>query len=295
MKQLTETGKVFIRKICEGDNNSLISGKYTYNLPFSDIENTSIIFTAEAKDQLDKEIITNSQLGEALIFWFNKYSDESGIDANLLAAQAFAESGYRLWHYDRRETGSGIINIYAMRAYTHMIKSQFPTTIEEMTTPSLTDEEINKISFGLEMPNAESSYIYLGLNANDSDIKRSIKNRKQLHQNIINNPEISIKVLASLMAEITTRNGNRTPDTLFAFNRDIYLVADRYAIMLDTAGRKYGDQAVAESTEYVNRIFGILGDKNNDLQPNIKYKKPIGYYFGYDINFNVNKFSAFLG
>ena len=44
-KTLTNTGKEFILKICEGDGNSLLSGKNSYKLSFSN-DPAGTVYTA---------------------------------------------------------------------------------------------------------------------------------------------------------------------------------------------------------------------------------------------------------
>lgn len=293
MKKITKTGEDFIRTICSGDSNSLIVGKYAYNLPFSNISNTSIVFSATTVDHRGNAIKNNSQLADALIAWYNEYGEANEIDSNLLAAQGFIDSGYRLWHYDKIKSGSGISNFNSKRVYTHMVSK--PKTLEALETNRLRSDETSKIISGLTEPFQQSSYKYNGYSLTPEIIEVAISNRQQLHQNIIDNPELSIKAQAALLKEILLRNDGLTANSLFAYSRDILLQETKYRLMLDNAGRKYGDEYVRTGINYVKKVFGILGDKDNDKQPKIPYGKPKGKWFGYDVNFTVNSFDSFLG
>ena len=144
MKNLTKTGESFIKTICSGTStNTLISGKYRYNLPLSDLQFVPTTFTADMKDRNGSGIGNNAQLGDELVFWFNKYAEEANIDANLLAAQAYIDSGYRAWHYDKINSGSGISNLAAIRVYSHIVNSELPTTFEGLNNSFIEQDSRN--------------------------------------------------------------------------------------------------------------------------------------------------------
>ena len=294
MKKITSTGENFIRTICSGTTNTLISGNYEYNLSFSTIQDESFIFTSSAIDHLGNLIVNNQQLGEALIFWYNKYAELNDLDANILAAQGFAESNYRLWHYSRRDSGSGIADFVSIRVFRHIVNSDRPETIEALSSPRFTDEEINKITNGLTDPFSKTSYIYRGQETTPSVLQIAINNRVQLFQNIIDNPEIMIKAQSNLMREIVERNNNLTANSLFSYDRNYLLSASSYPNLLDQAGRRFGDNYVQAGVDYVDRIFRYLGDRDND-KVNKRIDKPRGIWFGFDIDFTVDSFNAFLG
>lgn len=294
MKKLTKTGENFIRTICSGIDNTLISGKYEYNLPFSTIQDTSTTFTSNAIDHLGNPINSNEQLGEALIFWYNQYAKLNNLDANVLAAQGYEESRYRLWHYARRDSGSGVSDFISKRVYRHIVNSENPETIEAMTALRFTDDEINKITNGLTEPEVKTSYVYRGYGVNFESSQIAINNRVQLHQNIIDNPEIMIKAQSNVMGEIAQRNVGLTANILFAYDRDYLLSANSYAEILDQSGRRFGDTYTKFGIDYVERIFRYLGDENNN-KVNKKLDKPKGVWFGFDIDFTVDNFKAFLG
>lgn len=294
MKKITKTGENFIRTICSGTTNSLISGNYRYNLPFSTISDQPFVFTSNAIDHLGNLIVNNEQLGEALIFWYNKYAELNNLDANVLAAQGFAESNYRLWHYSRRDSGSGIADFVSIRVFRHIVNSDRPETIEALSSSRFTDDEINKIINEVSDPFSRTSYIYRGQGTTSSVSQIAINNRLQLFQNIIDNPEIMIKAQSNLMREIVERNNNLTANSLFAYDRYYLLSATSYPNLLDQAGRRFGDNYVQMGVDYVDKIFRYLGDENND-KINKRIDKPKGIWFGFNIDFTTNNFNAFLG
>lgn len=294
MKKLTNTGKEFIRTICKGNDNSLITGKYNYNLPFSRISNSGITFTANVIDHIGNTIIKNKELGEALIYWYDKYAELLDFDANLLAAQGYIESGFRLWHYSKNDSGSGLADLVSKRIYRHIIRTEYPETTESLRSPKFTEDEINKIIVGLTNPTEYLSYVYVGSETTPEISEVAINNRQQLHQNIINNPEISIKAQAIIMSEIGYRNNFIISNMLFAYNRN-YLISDKnYPLLVEKTTKKFGDDFVKIGLDYVEEILRCLSDKDNN-KLNKKITKPKGIWFGYDIDFSVDKFNSFLG
>lgn len=295
MKRITKTGENFIRTICSGTSNSLISGRYSYNLPFGATEFVPTTFTSNAYDHLGNKIISNAQLGEALIFWFNKYAQLNDIDANILAAQAYEISKFNLWHYGKADSTSGINGFMSIRVYRHIVMSTEPATLEGMISPDaqFSDSEVNKIISGLTDPYIRESYIYRGVEATNDTITVALGNRVQLFQNIIDNPEIMIKAQANLFNEITRRNGGIVANTLFAYCKDYQLSGTSYNDILFNAGRANGNIFVKDGVDCVERIFGYLGDENNQYIP--KLKKPKGLWFGYNIDFTQDNFNSFLG
>lgn len=294
MKKLTKTGENFIKTICSGSSNSLIAGKYNYNLPFSNIEDTPTTFIAAATDHNGTQITSNQQLGDALISWYNEFAELLDLDANLLAAQGYAESKYRLWHYAKDNSGSGLADLVSIRVYRHIVRSFFPETEEALASPKFTLDEINTITHNLTNPSEITSYVYRGANTTLELALTAISNRQQLHQNIINNPKISIKAQAIIMSEISARNNAIATNTLFAYDRN-YLMSERtYPLLLDRVGRRFGDDYVKHGIDYVERVFRYLGDKDNN-KVNKPIDKPKGIWFGYKTDFTVDNFNAFLG
>ena len=103
----------------------------------------------------------------------------------------------------------------------------------------------------------------------------------------MNNPDLLIKAQFRYMKYIANRNKHIAANTLFAYNRgSSYRGKDYYDIVNKVKSRR-GSEYIKEGINYVERIFGILGDRNN---VNIK-NKPKYYYFGYNLNLDKNNFN----
>lgn len=176
-----------------------------------------------------------------------------------------------------------------------MVNANQPTTIESLQTDRLLSFEITGITNGLVEPNQPTSYKYGGYGLIDESIGVAITNKERLHQNLMDYPEYSIKTQAALFKELSLRNSGVTSIAIFSYSRDITIQETNYRVMLDNAGRKFDTDYVREGITYVKKVFGVLGDRDNDKQPKVEYKKPKGKYFGFDIQFKSDSFNSFLG
>jgi hypothetical protein len=320
MLQLNETGKNFIRTICAGNGDSLISGKNRYNLSFSPVQDTPTTFTANAVDHLGQPITSNQQLGEALIFWYNKFAEISRVDASILAAQGYAESRYRLWHYGRASSSQGLSDLTSRQIYRYIINNTIDSVTNNLENldlppnrdpaqgqifgadtsftspiePIATEEESNRMSSGLTDPDLESSYVYRGLGVSKQTLAVALDNRLPLFQNAMDNPDLMIKAQAVIMKRLLRRNNNNVAAALFCYNLDTSLIAQSYPLLVDNARSRFGKAAVQETERYVEYVFRILGDKNND-KVQARVDKPRGIFFAYNIDFQIDDFNAFLG
>ena len=284
-KKLTNEGKKFIRTITKGDGNSLLTGRNRYTLPFSDLEGITTTFTSNALDRFGRPITTNSQLGESLIFWFDFYAKQYDIDANIIAAQAYQESVYKVWNYAATSTASGISQFIGITVYDTIIKNRG-------VSPNFFASEIAKITKNLELPDQLDSYKQRGKGTSPSSRKRARTNRSKLHQNIIDNPDLMIKAQCKLMRTIADRNNRLASNSLFAYNRGSGLRGTTYTEIIRKTSQEKGNEYIKEGIIYVERIFGYLGDKDNtevSLPSVVK-----GIWFGYDIDFTFDDFIADL-
>lgn len=294
MKKLTKIGENFIRTITQGNGDSLIRGNYKYRLPFSGVEQTQE-FVADAIDHVGNPILTNQQLGEALIFWYNQYAELSDQDANVLAAQGYVESGYRLWHYAQNNSGVGIANLTSVRMWRVIVESKRPQTEEEAASPNFETSEINKITNGLTEPREKFHYIYRGDGVTSRSLEIAIlSNRLKLFQNVMNNPDLMIKAQSIVMNEVGRRNDNILTSTLFAYSRDYLLNSTSYVNAVEFTGKKYGQPYTKEGVDYVDFILKCLTDKDN-TKINKKFGKPKGIWFGIELQQDGDEFTAFLG
>jgi hypothetical protein len=274
---LTKEGENFIRAICKGTGNSLLQGKNKSGaLPYcSPATSPTKIWTGNAKDSVGNSITTNEQLGESLIKWFNKYGKLFVMDANVIAAQAYVESGYKIWAYPTTSTASGISQFTVDAMYDIIICNKFSSYCPPNT--NMTNTEINAIITGInEIENKTNSAIY------DVSTLLGKQNRAIIHQNIINNPEIMIKAQYRYMKYIANAYSQLTSNALFGYSRGPGYVKKVYSDSINFLRKEKGDIYLKEGIEYVFRIFSILGDKNNLTG----YNKPSGIYFGYDHGIN---------
>jgi hypothetical protein len=305
-RKLTVEGKDYIKAACNGNGNSLLSGKSRDKItkPSSEYYNpngvlplfyprpprTSIneyntwvnnIVSWISNPAINGNITTDSQLGDALIKWYNKYGEIFEMDANVMAAQAYQESRYRVWAYPLTSTASGISQFTSDTAVDIIINNKHTKEIEATlpnTNPNLlkfSDAEIAKITKNVTGEIKDNATYDIG-----SALGR--KNRPIMHQNITDNPELLIKAQYRYMKYIASRCNSLTSATLFGYSRGPYGYAySSYILAINKAsqhapvgGKPYEDEGI----NYVFNIFCILGDKNNELSKN----KINGHYFGYD-------------
>jgi len=280
--KLTELGKQFIRNACAGTSNSLLTGQShdkindieskLYNidghLPFCNPESPAMPWTGHAKFN-GVNITTNQQLGEALIVWFDKYGQLFEMDTNIIAAQAFAESGYKIWNYPLTSNASGISQFTTDTTFGVIVANKFATKPEYR----FTNEEIaaitKNLTGNLKEENSFSTKFLIGRT-----------NRPFIHQNIIDNPEIMIKAQFCYMKYISNKCNGLASSALFGYNRGPNLpVTPSYTQSIQNAKNpKRGVDYEVEGIGYVYNIFNYLG--NNKFS---KYG-----YFGYD-HLNLNE------
>jgi hypothetical protein len=271
-KPLTKKGQEFIFNRCLANSafgNNRFTGKRKFALPKSTLSN-STVFTATPVDESNTPIQTPEELAKNLISWFNRYSELYLLDANIIAAQAYAESGYNLWIYS--EGGAmGISQLLDSAIFETIVKNrkEFQVEYDELTTGlsgDTTDIRNYIPSYGTRDGKVKSTQDTIAL---------AKRNRAKLFQNIINMPKIMIKMQCHLMNFIGQRNNNLASSSLYAYNRGGYLTSTSYDDMIIKTQKRYGDEYIKEGLIYVNRIFNLLGG----VEPLI----PIG--FGYDVNY----------
>lgn len=268
---LTQSGKAFIRKVCAGDSRTLLDGKSSakyskkdslYNmdghLPFCSPPCPVKTWYSNAQYN-GKKINTNQELGEALIVWFNKYSKIFELDANIIAAQAYAESGYNVWAYPLTSTASGISQFITEAVFDVIVTNKYSSQEDQ----KFTSAEISAITKNLSGNTKVASTFTV-------DKPQGKKNRATLHQNIIDNPEIMIKGQCCYMKYIGSLCDNLASSALFGYNRGPKYSYPSYtkSIASATDSRNYQMEGIG----YVYRIFNLLGNKTFDKHG----------YFGYD-------------
>ena len=286
---ITEKGKEFITQIIttgmkpDSNGNTLLMGKNKTPLPYSGIDK---MWTCNISYN-GKVISTPQELASALIFWFNKHAKNFELDANVIAAQAFVESGYKMWNYSTVSPASGISQFIMITIFSKIIEGYEKKLKDSVTAMNQNDADI--ISNGLQDKLTISSY-QPGNNIHDI----AYANRPLLHQNVIDNPEIMIKAQCSMMKSIADKCDSLTSSSLFCYNRGESYPAKTYEGCLqkyyNVKGRDSKDSN--EGINYVLTVFGVLGDENNYLvSKGLKgLVKPSGIYFGYDDKYfpNIN-------
>jgi hypothetical protein len=263
-KQLSENGKAFIRKVCGGTGNSLLVGKSPFKvtdpkatgypnpngvLPYCDPPTSPTkIWTANIKNTNGVRITTNQEFGELLILWYNKYGKIYEMDANVMAAQAHAESGYITWNYPLTSTASGIVQFINNTVFDLIISNKYSNV-----TPLFSSAEIALITNNIvgNKNNYEATYSVGSLQGK--------QNRPQLHQNVIDNPELMIKAQFRFMKYISNSCNALTSSTLFGYSRGPALATSSYAdsIALAKAYTTKGNYH-EEGVNYVYTIFKNL-------------------------------------
>lgn len=234
-----------------------------------------------------KLITNNKEYIDYLIYYYNYYSNIYELDANILIAQAYVESGLKCWNYaPYNSTATGISQFLIGTLYEVAIANSYNIY------PKFEIDEINILTLNITNPHSASSYVVGAgkvLNQNNELFEQysiARKNRYNILVNSMNNPYLLIKAQFRYMKYIANRNKLIASNTLFAYNRGSSYRGDNYYDIVSKVKSIKGGDYIVEGVNYVERIFGILGDKENI---NIK-NKPKYYYFGYDLDLNKSSF-----
>lgn len=290
-KKITKSGELFMTTIANKNGvNGLIRGKNKYEIPFTYDVTLPSELVASIVDEDGNLITNNIQFINYLINLYNKYAKLYDLDANILVAQAYAESGLKVWNYaPYPSTATGLTQFLIGTMYEVVVENKYGST------PKFTESEINRMIINFEQPYNENSY-KVGASENikegeDNFINRSRsrKNRYFYLMNAMNNPDLMIKAQCRYMKYIANRNNNLASNTLFAYNRGSSYSSDTYTGIINLVKGKKGNNYIEEGLKYVEKIFGVLGDKDNEYT-NVK---PKGIFFGYDLDLDKNKFDSF--
>jgi len=288
--ELTKDGEAFIRRIAdwltangEYKAQSMLKGNNGL-LPFSNETDPDKVWTATVVNVLNNTpVVNNTQMANYLIDLYNKYGKQYELDANVLAAQAYKESTYKIWNYvGSSSTASGVAQILMNTMY---------DLIYNPNKEWLTDAERDKITKDMAFPNRKSSWI----NVEDEDFvsdntieTRQMSNRSILHQNIIDNPDLSIKLQCAFMEYIGERNANLAASALFAYNTGSERESNNYVELIEKTSTLAGRERVETGSDYVQKIFGYMGDKNHKFVTGLD-DITLGYSFGYEDKLNLGK------
>ena len=286
-KKITKECLNFLDYIANNNGtNGLISGKNKYEIPFVYGYDIPEKITAEIEYK-GKIIENNNDYIQYLIEYYNYYSHIYDIDANILLAQAYVESNLKVWNYAQyNSTAMGLTQFLMGTIREVVLLNRYNST------PKFTESEQSKLLLNIINPNEDESYRVGGskiLDENSYDFDKystARKNRYNLYLNCINNPDIMIKAQFRYMKYIGSKNNLIASSTLFAYNRGSGYSGNTYADIINQVKMKKGGEYITEGVNYVEKIFGVLGDKNNEYIKN----KPKGVYFGYELDLNCNNF-----
>ena len=279
-RKLTNLGKTFITTVCKGTGTDKIKGN-NGKLIFSSLPSNHT-FEAHAKFFNGEDILTNEDVGKALIQWFDFFAGIYQLDANILAAQVFVETSYRLWAYPPESLKSS-----AQGLGQFLSSSMFDVAIgnfgvSRTVLPTFSEDEINILTNGLVNPREQKAYIY---DTNNGFYDDAIANRDKFYQNIIDNPYLSIKAQCRFMKGLSYIAADNAASTLFGYNMGWKYVRSTFTATVDKARKATNYQ---DGINYVNKVFRALGDKADTTISG----KPSGAWFGYKIDFTFDTFTA---
>lgn len=279
-KQLTKEGEAFIRKTIISNGNKNFTGKNKYAVPFISIPQGTDI-NSKVFDDNGNQTTDVNKFAELIIKWTNQYSKEYGLDANIMSAQQFNESGMLPWNYS--ESGA--------MGFTQFVLSTLNFWVFNGGS-RFTTSEIQALSVGVTGDVKLLSTFTTS--KNQSQVYNQIRqqNRDNLFQNIVDNPKIMIKAQISLMQYTSNRNNKSASSALFAYNRGSGLSSSSYSEVISKMAnlykdkdktKKYGRDYTVEGLKYVENIFKTLNNgygykldlaKNHDasIEVNIRTK-----------------------
>lgn len=279
-KPITQQGRNHIISFCENLGSSMFSGTYRKPMPFTtyelpgDSQPNLLNKTWTAQPRINGRVITDNRLmANLLIEWMNKYSEQFNLDANFLGALVETESTYKLWNYvPNRNMTNSTSNDSSASGLSQFILNTFwdvvinPEGVRRYGNNFSVEEKL-KITDGLEGDIFDANGVLVGGNSfnvgpRNNHIAR--KNRRnKLHQNIIDNPEISIKAMCVYMSYLGNLNDGVASSTIFTYNRGPgmastkgYWDAVRKAINFRTGYE-------VEGIKYVEKIFKLVYSKYN--------------------------------
>lgn len=201
-----------------------------------------------------ENVVGSNQKGaEAILDWYETYAQVFGLDPNILLAQAYRESGFKLWvHPPPPSSAAGI--------------SQFlPSTLYERVFEKgkdfFSDEERQRLSINLEIPYNIQAFNVGNETQSQNNLGR--RNRRYFHQNIINNTETLIKAQCEYMNFISQRVDGLASAALFGYSRGPFLATKNYAQSIQRA--KDHTSTKDYHKEGVNYVYKIFQTLRNDM------------------------------
>lgn len=279
-KPLTKNGESFITVACNANSNNF-SGSLPYPLGRSNIASNTV-FSANPKYH-GVLIQDNKTFVTALITWFNQYSEQYQLDANIVAAQTYIESNYKLWEYSnggdvRKSSAMGINQLFDNEIW-DLFFTDTRATVSDPKAQTLYDDQQTIIGANLvgDLTDIRNIIPYLD-NATADTNSIALSNRELLFQNIMDNTEIMIQVQCRYLSEIGNRNNNLASSSLFGYATNGYLESKTYNEIINNASK--GNLQIKPGIDYVDKIFKVLGGKYKSTLPGF------GKDYVYDITTN---------
>jgi hypothetical protein len=253
--KLTDKGVKHIIDTCKKRGDSLFTGSNGAMSFTSYVDDNNVSF-----DNINKTWTCNvgttdpSVMGERITSWINKYSMEYNLDANYLGGLIETESQFKMWAYVPLKGNSSASGMCQF-----LLKTFWAVVIDSRNAYGGNFSQQQKNLIGTDDNNTvRTSFDYYDVTTNLGRRSR----RLWLHQNIIDNPELSIKAMCAYIAFIADRCGGNANTTLFCYNRGPKFASVDYKLAVSkakahTSTGNYHEEGV----NYVYKIFKIL-DKN---------------------------------
>jgi len=253
--KLSELGENFIKSKCNGSDTKKLQGYATDKRGYSKNPTAVLPYCLpltlttklwKSNPNINGNVKTDGELGEALIRWYNKYAEIYEMDANILAAQAYQESAFIIWNYAVNSSASGISQFIAAAIFDVIVRNAYGgMTNDERIAIT---KNVNGYVFTSGKNTPKTPFIV------DNPLGR--ENRPILHQNIIDNPEIMIKAQFEYMKWISKRCDGLASSTLFGYSRGPgYVNSSSYPENISASIKGEHKGYEEEGINYVYRIF----------------------------------------
>lgn len=240
-------GKEFIREICNagGENNkSLLSGRNDYLNNLLNIG--SKLWTSDPSK--NGGIVYNRDLSNKIIQWYEYYCNIAQIDVNFLIAQTFEESSFRVWVFSESDD-MGLTQFSIPTFYDYGIKNND----SEFSKINITNDDREKLT-----NNVDNSIAYLEITYKNWENFRVVG--ETIFQNIIDNPEILVKMQVKYMETISNQYNKLASNVLFGYNRGPGYIKSTYFQTVKDDERKNGSEKADGGVKYVHKVFRRLYD-----------------------------------
>ena len=278
IRRITKEGEDYIRTECS--KGKKLRGYFNRPLPFTypPVPSKHMWNSQIYRIDNNQPVDTDEKWADYLIFLYNHYAQIYDLDPNILAAQAYIESHYITWNFAQSSSASGISQIIASTIYDLILQNHFGIgekfTIDEQNKITNNFNLISKYVKGDE--HNVNSFTY-------NKTTRGKYYRKQLHENVMNNPDIMIKAQFRYIKYISAKRANNlASSSLFGYNRGHGCAKDTYSSSIAYCKNRFGSTYIVEGINYVDRIYAVLGDKNGEMFTKAAKHKIHGKSFGYD-------------